>query len=223
MSQNMMPNPLVNWSRRIKSRQTDYLERLAPMSVLVRKIVLLLLLPNFCYADWYEQGVAYKCSPDTGHFQLKSTINSSDPGANVAIQPDFSALPNGKSTVKCRLGKKQLIIQTAIYPPAEVGECAGTGLLYLTYVQLGTTILLPRPKTVQFNSGCFFRPTLVSIDIASSPNSKSTIETCYAAGWPGKDDGFYGVRCYATSISSSFSLLEHDILHSSGTPESGVR
>ena len=116
-------------------------------------------------ADWIVVGAAYQCNKNDKTFSLHGTIDTSspeDPGT-IRTKPGFTELNEPTNTIKCSIGKTEIVATVRIVSPQAQGMCMGIGFVDLQLLKINDRKVFEYPET--FNSGCFFEPVLFSIDV----------------------------------------------------------
>lgn len=102
-------------------------------------------------ADWYVSGAQYSCSTASGTFEFIPYDKSSEQ-PDLPVSAGFTALPDGISNLKCRLGKRTLQAQIGVTLPQARGMCMGGGAVTISSLVIdGVELLTTR---LPFNWSC---------------------------------------------------------------------
>ncbi len=134
-------------------------------------IVLSLLgLPatDMAHADWGEVGAQYSCNTTNGTFELLPyDQSSSDPPEGIPARRGFKVLPDGTTTVSCRLGKRKLEAQIRVTPPQPRGMCMGGGAVSVMSLVVDGVELLD--TYLAFDGYCAGEPIIVRVLLRAKP------------------------------------------------------
>jgi hypothetical protein len=148
--------------------------------ILIASIV---IAPTLAHADWARVGVATFCDTTSGKFGLFGTLETDFSEAKPNIPKEYVAVNKSKYQEECKIGAHIVKIALQKLEPQDKGHglCAGVGVIHIENFFLDDEEIVF--KNTIFNSGCFFKPTLVSIEISQGKNVIK-IESCEAESQP---------------------------------------
>lgn len=137
-------------------------------------------------ADWYVSGAQFSCSTTSGSFELLPFDKSSEE-PNPSVGSGFTALPDGISNLKCRLGKRNLQAQIGVTPPQARGMCMGGGAVGVSSIVVdGVELLTTR---LPFNWSCAGNEDVLVKVIVRTKGSMVELEQCtHRVSWSDKAD-----------------------------------
>lgn len=157
--------------------------------------VLVMIIPNISHADWAAVGVATFCDTTADKFALLGTLETDFSEAKPDVPKGYVLINKLKYQEQCKIGTHTVKIELQKLEPQDRGHglCAGVGVIHIKKFLLDGKEIVSKNTT--FNSGCFFKPTLVSIEISQDKDGLK-IESCEAESHP----DFPSVANYKTKI-----------------------
>ncbi|HYN53122.1 MAG TPA: hypothetical protein VES38_00265 [Methylotenera sp.] len=154
-------------------------------------LAVMLFTSRLAIADTFSPGVATRCSPDTGLFEITAVIyaNEGDAG-DVPLKNGFSLLEEGQQQLSCNLSTSITAKATIRVYGADNGMCMGAGQIIIDNLVIGKTSII---KDVNFNWHCPTDPILTDINVQYK-SGKVILKQCMAETWEW-GQGFTNVNC----------------------------
>lgn len=170
----------------------------------------LLACDHTALADWYVSGAKYSCSKASNTFELLPYDKSSE-DPNPPLGPGFTALGDGTTNLKCRLGKRKLQAQIGVTPPQSRGMCMGGGSVHVSSIVVDGVELLSRG--LPFNWSCGGGEDVLVKVIVRTRGASVELERC-SIREPGSGDAGTAQICSTESfdvdaIASANAKIDH--------------
>lgn len=138
-------------------------------------MIFLFSTTSIARANWTEFSVTYLCDSTAKTFTLAPDSFSEGRQIASAPSPKFLPLPQGADrTIECQIGKSKVRLSYSAYPPSEQGMCRGIGMTLIRGLDVNKRRII---TATEINSGCFYEPTLVSVNIKDDAG-QLVLETC---------------------------------------------
>ena len=167
----------------------------------ISTLIILLLLSDMALADWTAHGAQSQCI-DSKEFTLLPIIETSG-GTETPLQVGFQRI-EGKKSLYCQIGPKELAIEINVIPPKAKGMCMGMGAVDLLKVELGGVPLVYFQQMFNWPCGFLNRRTFIKMKVSYDKNNP-LIEMCDAKEWTW-DEGYTDIQCHQVIFDSDSNL-----------------